>query len=137
MKNRAGHTKDFALGRLANLNHAAEGTNLLPPQVGEFRIPFASNFKNNRTQLIDGQTYFTLSWDNVDLDNVSHYIIYVEDATNPNSAPISPSQTPVSPVRIVVNSPTDTRLVFTIQTVMKNGFSSDLSGSPTCTGITL
>ncbi len=136
MKNQGG-TSEFGLGRLLNLNNSAEGSNLLPPQVGEFRIPFASNLQMVRAQLVGDQTYFTLSWDNVPLTNVSHYAIYVNDARNPSNAPIGPYLSPRSPVRIAITSPSGAPLVFRLQTVLNNGFQSNLDAAPTCTGVTL
>ncbi len=128
---------NFALSRLKNVNNAAEGTNLLPPQVGQFRIPFVTSLKLVRTEFIDGQTYFTLTWDNVALNNVSHYAIYVNDSTNPSNAPIGPYLAQRSPSRIAIPSPPNVPLIFRLQTSLKNGFQSDLDSSPTCTGITL
>ncbi len=132
-----GGTSSFGLGRLLNLNKSAEGTNLLPPQVGEFRIPFVNTLTLQRVEVIDGQNYFTLSWQNVDLPNVSNYRVYVNDAGSPSNAPIGPYIAPQSPVRIAVIAPTNTRLIFRLQTVLNNGFQSNLDAAPTCTGITL
>ncbi len=133
--NRVG-TSRFGLERLINLNNAAEGSGLLPKQVGEFRVPFASQFTLERTEF-NVQTFFTLSWLNVDLTNVANYRIYVNDAVNTFASPIGPFVAPQSPVRIAIPGDAGQRLVFTIQTVLNNGFQSSLDGAPTVTGITL
>lgn len=133
--NRVG-TSRFGLERILNLNNAAEGTNLLPKQVGQFRVPFASQFTLERTEF-SVQTFFTLSWLNVDLTNVANYRIYVNDAVNTFASPIGPFISPKSPVRIAIPGAPGQRLIFTIQTVLNNGFQSSLDGAPTVTGITL
>lgn len=134
-------TKDgtgiFGLGRLMNLNNAAEGSNLLPKQVGQFRVPFATQFTIQRVEFLDAQTYFTLSWLDVDLTNVANYRIYVNNVGITFAAPIGPFVAPQSPVRLAIPGASGQRLVFSIQTVLNNGFQSSLDGAPTATGITL
>ena len=127
----------FSLGRLTNLNGAAEGSNLLPPQVGQWRIPFVNNLKLVRSELSGSQTFFTLTWDNVILTNVDHYAIYVNDVTNPSNAPVGPYLAQRSPTRIGINITGEVPLTFLIQTVLNNGFQSNLNSAPTCTGKTL
>jgi len=80
---------------------------------------------------------YTLTWNDVNDDRVSHYNIYVTGLTGPldntkiilGAAHKSPAQVPVTKTQ------TNRRLTFTIQTVLRNGIMSDLATAPSTTAI--
>ncbi len=128
---------NYSLNRLRNINGVAEGTSLPPRQVGLFRVPFVTNLKTAKTAKYFDQTQFIITWDEPILTNISHYAVYVADAQNPFASPTGPYFAPNSPIQINIPSPQQTRLIFSVQTVLKNGFISDFDFAPTCTGQTI
>lgn len=131
-----GNEDKFALNRLKNQTAAAEGTSLPPRQKGEFRVPFVSNFRLVSTTQFFGATQFVLSWDQPAIPNIDHYSIWVINAINANAAPLGPYTSLVSPATISIPAQDVARVTFYVQTVLTNGFSSDLFTGPSCTGVT-
>lgn len=126
----------FSLERLKNQTNTAEGSNLPPIQKGAFRVPFVSSLKLLRTQQFFGQTQFTLAWLDPVIDNLSHFSIYVVNAISNNTAPLGPFTCKTSPAQVSIPAQGVSRVTFYVQTVLNNGFTSDLFTGPSCTGVT-
>lgn len=126
---------DYALSRLLNLGGAAEGTNLAPPLSGEGRVAPVSNFRVLNTQQLPTATVYFLGWmaPEDQLNQIAYYNIYATDIVNnvTQNAPIVAAQ---SPARVEFETKSNSVIVFTIQTVLKNGLASDLSYAPSCVG---
>ena len=129
------HGLDFVLSRMMNLVNSAEGSNLPPRQRGEFRVPFVTNFRIAR--IIPGifQTQYILTWENPENPRIGHYNIYIVNVDT-NSPPLGPFTSQVSPATITIQAPIPAHLTIYVQTVMKNGFTSDLLTGPTCGTVT-
>lgn len=136
MKNARFSENSYVVSRLKNQTGTAEGSNLPPRQVGEFRVPFVSNLRLIRSEKTFGNTTFTIAWEDPQGVNISHYAVYVINGINANQPPLGPYITQVSPAQIPLPSQAITRVVFLVQTVLKNGLVSDFDSSPTCTGLT-
>jgi hypothetical protein len=121
----------FPLERLINEYGAGEGSNLPPRQFGDIRVPIVSNLKILRVENYFGGTTFTLSWDDPNFGNirVSHYNIFVSGIDNVREPQgiVSAIKSPAT-VRVTVREVS--RLVFTVQTQLSNGATSDLRISP-------
>jgi hypothetical protein len=121
----------FSLERLINEYGAGEGSNLPPRQFGDIRVPIVSNLKILRIENYFGGTTFTLSWDDPNFANVrvSQYNIFVSGIDNVREPQriVSAVKSPAT-VRVTVREVS--RLVFTIQTQLTNGATSDLRISP-------
>jgi hypothetical protein len=126
---------DYAVSRLLNLGGAAEGTNLAPPLSGEGRVAPVSNFRVLNTQQLPTATVYFLGWmaPEDQLNQIAYYNIYATDIVNnvTQNAPIVAAQ---SPARVEFETKSNSVIVFTIQTVLKNGLASDLSYAPSCVG---
>ena len=133
----ADDVNEFAIRRLINWNQAAEGYTLPPRQFGEFRVPFVSGLRIQRTQAFFGETQFTLVWTDPNSPNVSHYNVYAYGAFADNQQPVGPASVQSSPcVFRIPASNSSTRITFVVQTVLTNGQSSILDRSPSVTGVT-
>jgi len=135
-------THQYVLDRLINATNAAEGS-LLPPKfrAGK-RIPTVKNLRLLNTEVFSGETQFTLVWDEPDdpptiVNSISHYNIYVSGITGEGNllSNLSPWITDGSPAVITFVTEEPQRVTFTVQTILKNGQSSELSFSPSVTGI--
>ncbi len=126
----------FTLLRLMNPNGAAEGSNLAPKQVGQFRVPFVTNFRLVRTTAIGTQTQFTLTWDNPTDPTISHYAVYIILSTSPAAPPLGPFNTQASPAQVTIPTTGRVKVTFVVQTVLNNGMVSSFENSPTCAGET-
>lgn len=125
----------YVLQRIKNYTGTAEGTLLPPRQIGPLRVPTVSGLQLIKTQNSFNQNIFTLQWINPEAPNISHYAVYVQNAINANAVPIGPYETKTSPVEISLPAQNLSRIIFTVQTVMKNGIVSNLIDSPTCVGL--
>jgi len=128
-----------AIGRLLNYTGSAEGTNMPPPQVGEFRVPFVSKLEIIKRDTFLGGTAFTLRWlepDGTDTKFISHYNIYVKGIDG-NTRPNGPYAATKSPavVRVTTNNADAVTLV--VQTVLNNGLVSDPERSPSVSNFTI
>src|SRR6185369_1781517 len=129
---------DYILQRLANQTNTAEGPNTPPRLIGGInRVPIVTALKINLTQGISNNTLFTVTWLNPDNQQaVDHYNIYVNNTTNPTGTATSPVIVPASPAFVTVNQTIpNSRVIITVQTVLKNGMVSALSSSPSVVGI--
>lgn len=129
---------EFSIKRIKNQTGTAEGTQMPPQLKGGIRVPFVQNLKILRAENYSAGTQFTLSWDSPEYNptvQISHYTIYVKSI---NSGQAEVSQTPVtvknSPAIIKVDSSNATRAIMTVQTVLKNGQTSNVDESPTVVG---
>ena len=130
---------EFIVGRLTNYQDTAEGPILPPKQQGPFRIPLVNAVKLERRQQIlgSGKTYFTVSFmEPFDLDNIDSFRIYVRGAIADTNQLIGPITCSGSPAIVPVDTTKTTNITIYVQTVLKNGFVSDLLSSPTCSART-
>jgi len=129
---------EFIVGRLTNYQDTAEGPILPPKQQGPFRIPLVSNVKLERRQQISGsgKTYFTISFQEPESPsnaNIDSFRIYVKGALADTTLQlIGPITCSGSPAIVPVDATAITHVTIFVQTVLKNGFVSDLLSSPTC-----
>lgn len=128
---------NYSLNRLRNITGVAEGTSLPPRQSGPWRVPFITNLRTAKATKDGTNTVFILTWDEPQLQNIANYAVFVSDALNPALSPTGPYISQSSPAQVVVPTSLSTRVVFQVQTVLKNGFVSDFKASPTCTGRTI
>lgn len=122
----------FVLDRLSNYGQAAEGSVLPPPQKGESRVPFASGVRVVSATAQGDSTTFGLRWVNVANDptlKVDHYNIYY--SLGETGQPVGPFIAQNSPASVVVHTVSPSPVTFYIQTVLANGMTSPLFGSPT------
>lgn len=127
----------FIADRLANYQQSAEGAILPPRQAGPFRVPFVTNLRVIKTDILLGQSVFTLSWlEPADLTGVSHFNVYVVGILGDNKQPVGPYATLRSPAVVRVDSDKATNITFFVQTEMKSGLKSDLAASPSVGAVT-
>ena len=127
---------DYISGVVANTFGAAEGSLLPPPQKGsQFRVPTVTGIKVEQIIPYPGGTQFILSWSDPTsfADSVDHYNIYVKGV--PGAVSYNGSATKSSPGIIYVPISVVVPLIFTIQTVLKNGLLSDINFSPTTSAL--
>lgn len=119
---------NFPLQRLVNLSQAGEGSNMPPRQFGSIRVPIVTNLRILKVENYFGGTTFTLSWNDPDFGNirVAQYNIFVSgiDGVAQPQGPYSAQKSPAV-VRISTRIPSN--LVFTVQTQLTNGLTSDLA----------
>jgi len=127
------------LGTVRNSFNAAEGSLLPPPQQGQFRVPFVTTLKVAQTTSFVGGTQFILTFQEptATVAQIDHYNIFVGGLTGNISQLNSVSTTKGSPATVRVITSLAENVVFTVQTVLKNGLVSDLNASPKCTGTTI
>lgn len=134
MPKQSDQENSFVIDRLKNQTASAEGSNLPPRQIGQFRIPFVSNLRVIRNEQFAGQNTFTVAWDEpTDVPNISHYSVYIVQASQPNAPPLGPFNSQASPAKITISVPDNTKVTFLVVTVLNNGMSSNFQSSPTCT----
>jgi|SRR5579871_922125 len=127
------------LGTVRNSFNAAEGSLLPPPQQGQFRVPFVTTLKVYSSSTFVGGTQFILTFQepNATVAQIDHYNIFVGGLTGNISQLTSPTTVKGSPAVVRVTTSAAQNVVFTVQTVLKNGLVSDLNASPKCTGTTI
>jgi len=112
------------------------GTAIPPKLNGEFRVPFVTNLRLGPVTTYLGGTQYTLLWDEpTDTTNISHYNVYVVGALGDNTSPIGPYSSQASPCPLRVVTTKASVLTFFVQTQLSNGNSSELSRSPSVTGL--
>jgi hypothetical protein len=129
---------EHSLGRLVNVQKAAEGTILPPRQAGANRVQPVSNLRLARTLGITGGTEFTLFWNDVQAVPPASYVVYPFLVINQNSVKTLPEQSVNrSPATIRVMADADEIVIFKVQTIMGGGLASIIDNSPSCTGVTV
>jgi hypothetical protein len=134
MQNYAAHV----IGTVINQTGAAEGGLLPPKQAGNVRIQPPVGFRIVRTEAILGKSVFTLTWKEESslIASIDHYEIYYALGILKSASLIFASTAQSAPAHVTVTADAATPISFTLQTVLKNGFHSDIQAAPTCTGIT-
>lgn len=124
-------TNEFALKRLVNYSQAGEGANLPPRQFGDLRVPLVTNLRILKIDNYFGGTTFTLAWNNPDFRNISvaQYNIFVSGIDGVTQ-PQGPYAASVSPAVVRISTRTPSNLVFTVQTQLANGLTSQITISP-------
>ena len=128
--------KDYIIARAHNQTGSAEGSVLPPRQVGSTRVPIVGNLRVMKTEPFLGGTQFTIAFDDAPPGiKIANYNLYysINGSGDLNNAGICRQ----SPAKVFVNGPTASTVAIIVQTYMQNGFSSDISQSPSCTGMTL
>ena len=127
------------LATIRNQVGTAEGSLLPPPQKGQFRVPFVTNFKVFSATSFFGGTQFILTFDEptTSQNQIDHYNIMVGGVTGNLNQYQGPNITTNSPATIRVITANAVTIIFKIQTVLKSGLISDLNSSPSCTGTTI
>jgi hypothetical protein len=120
-----------AVDRVINATNTAEGSVLPGRQTGPTRVPLVSNLKILSQEPSFNTNVFTLSWLEPPDQTIAGYQIYYKiDGQTPISLSLvqhSPAMVPV----VYTETTSSRRVIFYIQTVLKNGFVSDLNLSPT------
>lgn len=123
----------YAIQRLINSNGVAGGPNLPPRFVAGVRVPIVTGLKVDKVADYFGGTQITVSWLDVDSKFVNGYNVYVQNLSDDNPKPQGPYFTTASPatVRLVTNQ--STVAVLTVQTLLNNGQTSEITFSPSVT----
>jgi len=130
--------QEFALARLINEKAAADAKAVPPKIAGAIRISPPKRFKILRELPYYLGTEFTLSWlrpDDVSPDEIDHYNIYVKGHLTDQSQFQGPFAAAASPCAFRLQTDISVRVVFAVQTVLKNGLMSDLEQAPTTSGV--
>jgi len=134
----ANRKTEFIVGRLLNQTGSAEGPTLPPKQKGSFRVPVVSHLKLARTSSFSGGTQFTLTWeDPEDPQNIAQYNVFVKGALSDNREPMGPYTFKRSPANVRVIADAISHVVLVVQTQLKNGMVSDVTFSPSVSGVTV
>ncbi len=125
----------YIIDRIKNQPGSAEGSVLPPRFLAGQRVPVVTNFRIVKTESFSGGTAFTLAFDTpLTLKNLDKFnIFYSLGNTSYNFA----GSTINSPATFRIVTDQEERVVFQIQTVLLNGFSSRSDTSPTCVGYTI
>jgi hypothetical protein len=127
----------FSLARMKNIRNAAEGSNLPPRYVGGTRVPSVTGLKLIRalTFAAGDHIQYTIKWNDINLPNIDHYSIYVTNNADPVGTSSSPYQVKNSPatLNIIIPPNTISKSIILVQTVLNNGFTSDIKNSPSIT----
>jgi len=110
-------------------------SNIQPPvKIGGLRIPYVRNVSAVSSATLAGGELFTLTWlDPVDIPGLSHFLIFAANMYDPQLEPVLVGAARRSPGHVVVQVPTTRTVIFYVQTVLSNGFSTDLAKSPSVT----
>lgn len=128
----------YIMQRLRNPGTVGEGAAVVPKLVGFTRVPYASGFGVLSSRDYFGGTEFTLGWITPeDVTQIDRFDIYAVNLLDSNQTPTRVGASPTSPCTVRIVSSGVGVVIFLIQTVLKNGYSNDLSLAPTCTGITV
>ena len=120
------------LERVTNALNTAEGTVMPPRQVGPSRVPLVTSLRLLNSESGFMSAKFTLTWtEPATVIPISHYNIYVQIGKQTPSAPTVALKTPATVTVVYTESQVNEQVVFYIQTVLRNGFSSDIALSPT------
>lgn len=120
-----------AVDRVINATNTAEGSVLPNRQIGPSRVPLVTGLKILSQEPSFNNNVFTLTWNEPTDQNIAGYQIYYKiDGQTPISLSMvqhAPAMVPV----VYTETTSNKRVTFYIQTVLKNGFVSDLNLSPT------
>lgn len=126
----------FILDRAQNVTNSAEGSVLPPRQVGATRVPIVTGLRVATAVPFIGGTQFTLLFNDPPLiAQIANYNLYYSLGGNAKLNNAGTCRR--SPAIFNINTPEALTVAFVVQTVMSNGFSSEISGSPSCTGKTI
>lgn len=124
--------QDFIVSRLKNQTGAGEGANVPPAMKGGYRIPFVTGIKLLEKTTSAAGIMVTIGWDEpTDYNNIRCYNVYAYGILG-NDQPVGPYSTTRSPCHVLLQSPTDTTVVFKVQTILNNGFSTPIDTAPSC-----
>lgn len=116
--------------RVNNATGTAEGSVLPPRQVGPTRVPLVTGLKILNQEASFNTNIFTLTWNELKDPSITGYQIYSRiDGQPPISIGLVQHAPAIVPV-IYTESTASLRVTLYIQTVLKNGFVSDINFSP-------
>jgi hypothetical protein len=116
--------------RVNNATGTAEGSVLPPRQVGPTRVPLVTGLKILNQEASFNTNIFTLTWNELQDPSIAGYQIYSRiDGQPPISIGLVQHAPAIVPV-IYTESTASLRVTLYIQTVLKNGFVSDINFSP-------
>lgn len=116
--------------RIHNSLNTAEGSVLPPKQSGPSRVPIISNLKILSQKTSFGINLITLTWDIPQATNLDGYQIYYSINNQTYVSPLR-VQSPAVTLPIFSDNSPNQRASIAVQTILKNGFVSDLTLSPT------
>ena len=120
-----------AVDRVINATNTAEGSVLPNRQIGPSRVPLVTGLKILSQEPSFNNNVFTLTWLEPTDQNIAGYQIYYKiDGQTPVSLSMvqhAPAMVPV----VYTETTSNKRVTFYIQTILKNGFVSDINLSPT------
>jgi hypothetical protein len=123
---------DFTVSRLINSTGTAEGTSLPPRMSAGLRVPIVTGLRILKINNYFGGTEITLQWNeppNV-FRSVNGYNVYVRNLNGESTKPQGPFFARGSPATVRLVTSETTTVVLTVQTVLKNGQTSELGASP-------
>ena len=125
---------EYLIGRLRNTNNVAEGTNLPPQVIGEFRVPFVYGLRVlNVTQSFPG-TQLTVAWYVPEgYTNINSFRIYAKNAYNANEEPIYIASSATSPCTFTLPGTVSGVATIFVQAVLNNGLASPVKRCTTTT----
>jgi hypothetical protein len=106
---------------------------IVPPRLAAgTNVPLVSGLRVFTSSGLNGQTLATLCWYEPSGYEIATYNVYVRRAIGANQAPQLVASS-VSPARFAFQADDVNECVFIVQTVMRNGQTSAVELSPTCT----
>lgn len=120
--------------RVNNATGTAEGSVLPPRQVGPTRVPIITELRLLNQFSATNINFFTLVWNEPIETLISGYRIYYQIGNNSFISNTFCNHSPAVVPVVFQTSEINLPITFAIQTVLKNGFLSDLSLSPTASG---
>ena len=125
---------EYLVGRLRNSNNVAEGTNIPPQVLGEFRVPFVYGLRVlNVTQSFPG-TQLTVAWYVPEgYSNINSFRIYAKNAYAANEEPIYVASSATSPCTFTLPGTVSGVATIFVQAVLNNGLASPVRRCTTTT----
>jgi len=110
-------------------------SNLQPPvKIGGLRIPYVKQVTATLSATLAGGELYTLSWlDPVDVPGLSHFLIFASNLYDQQLEPVLVGATRRAPGHVLLQVPSTRTVIFYVQTVLSNGFTTDLAKSPSVT----
>jgi len=117
--------------KITNSTNTAEGSVLPPRQVGPTRVPIVTGLRLLSSESSFMSAIFTLTWTPPVAPNIAGYNIYVKIGNRTPSAVAQAVSAPAHVQVVYTESMSQETVTFYVQTVLKNGFVSDINLSPT------
>ena len=124
---------EYVVDRLINPSGTAEGSVLPQRQRGYFRVPFVTYAQVVNVHATTGGNQVIMVWEDAKGKNIDSYNIYYILGAGTIAQAVFATSAGKSPAKFSLPASLTGPITFFVQTVMKNGQTSDLESSPTCT----